>query len=312
MKMSPRPNINLTTVGKLSCIAQASVGFITDAAWSPDGAILAVAHGGGVSLWLNGFEPAPTRTIEHNAPVKAIAFSPDGAALATASSDMHVRLWSTVEDFVLVTLRGHHASVEGLAFSANGRLLASVSGDKTIRVVDMTDSIGSIVFNGHTGEVNSVAFGADDKILVSGGWDGTLRLWDIATRTERTAIQLNDWIRQIVPTPDRTAFAAACKDGTVQLFDFENGKQIASLTAHEGGVDSLAFSPDGSLLITGGRDNLIHVWDWRTQPATPLTTLSGHTKPVLALAFHPVGTLIVSGGGDNQVRLWSVVGAENT
>ena len=74
--------------------------------------------------------------------------------------------------------------------------------------------------------------------------------------------------------------------------------------AHAGGVDALAFSPDGALMASGGRDNAIRVWD--VDSARELMTLSAHRRPVLALDFNPAGTMLASGAGDNQVMLWAV------
>ncbi|MBL8134512.1 MAG: WD40 repeat domain-containing protein [Anaerolineae bacterium] len=310
--MSSRQTISPQTAYQVKVISQASLGFIARAAWSPDGGALAVAHGEEVSLWLEGFSPEPNRRIKHPTTVKSVAFAPDGAAFATGCSDMLVRLWSAVETFVLVTLRGHHSAVEGVAFSANGRLLASCSGDRTIRIVDMTDSIGSAVLSGHTSDVTGLAFNAAGDMLVSGGWDSTLRFWNVKDRSERAALTFADWLRDVVVSPSGEIIAAPCKDGSVYLVEFATQRQIAQLRAHPGGADCAAFSPDGAILATGGRDNAIRLWDWRSAPDQPLAVLQGHSKPVLTLSFHPVGTLLVSGGGDNLVNVWGVDGAGNT
>jgi WD40 repeat protein len=70
----------------------------------------------------------------------------------------------------------------------------------------------------------------------------------------------------------------------------------------------VAFSPDGTLLATGGRDSQIRIW--RVDTGEELVTLSDHSKPVLSLSFNPTGTLLVSGSGDNFVKLWVVPQAE--
>jgi len=63
-----------------------------------------------------------------------VAFSPDGARIATASNDKTVKLWDAATGRELFTLRGHTDSVDGLAFSPDGRILAAASEDGTVRL----------------------------------------------------------------------------------------------------------------------------------------------------------------------------------
>ena len=75
-------------------------------------------------------------------------------------------------------------------------------------------------------------------------------------------------------------------------------------SAHAGGADALAFSPDGRLLASGGRDSAIRIWD--VDAAREVMALKAHRRPVLALDFNPAGALLASGAGDNKVMLWAV------
>ena len=89
----------------------------------------------------------------------------------------------------------------------------------------------------------------------------------------------------------------------IRLWRLEDGSELPCWLAHAGGVDALAFSPDGGLLASGGRDKAIRIWD--LDSASELMTLTAHRRPVLALAFNPTGTMLASGAGDNQVMLWA-------
>lgn len=297
--------INATNVQQLSELAQTRCGFVSQLAWSPDGSMLALAHGGGFWLWTDNLVADPPRVgTGHNGPVKSVAFDPHGQVIATASADTTVRLWMATGVEAITIVRAHSHAVTAVAFSPDGRMLASAGGDGRIHILDMVDSAGTLGFVGHTSEITSLAFG--ENTLASGGWDKTIRLWDLRTRAPRIVIPLDEWVRDLAASPDGKVLAAACKDGSVRLIDFANGDVLRVIAAHEGGADAVAFSPDGKLLVTGGRDNVMKLWDLSASSDQPILQLSAHQKPVLTVAFHPDGTLIASGSGDNTVRLWGI------
>jgi WD40 repeat protein len=286
----------------LKPLARASCGFITRLAWSPDGGRLALAHGGGLWLWDDGFAAAPSRRLDgHTAPVKDAAFSPDGAILASASADATARLWDASTGQPLRTL-ALPDSVNAVAFSVDGRTLAFGGGGGALRLLDLAGDGGLSELDGHTGEITSLAFGGET--LASGGRDHTVRLWREGQAW--ASVPVGGVVRDLAASPDGRMLAAACRDGTVSLIDFSSGAVVRAWAAHENGADCAAFSPDGALLVTGGRDGAIKLWNLADLSEQPAAAFDAHRKPVLTAALHPGGALIVSGGGDNQVQLWGV------
>ena len=110
--------------------------------------------------------------------INEIAYSPDGALLAVASS-IGVWLYDT-NTYQEITLLTHTSVVYSVAFSPDGNTLASGSVDRTIRLWDVNMGTMKSTLTGHTGEVHSVTFSPDGKTLASGSLDGTVLLWDIA------------------------------------------------------------------------------------------------------------------------------------
>ena len=111
-------------------------------------------------------------------PVSALAFSPDGEWLASASFDRTVELSDSTTGELRPHLDLHTGNVECVAFSPDGRRLASGGEDRTVRVWDATTGREVLGLRGHTDQCGCVAFSPDGRRLASASTDGTIRLWD--------------------------------------------------------------------------------------------------------------------------------------
>ncbi len=117
---------------------------ITVVSYSDDGSLLAVGTETTVTVWdvTDPLNLSTVYTLTTDAPIRALAFAPDGTALAAAGGDPSapdaatstIRVWDLTSGEVSATLRGHTDAVNGLAFSPDGTRLASISFDGTLRV----------------------------------------------------------------------------------------------------------------------------------------------------------------------------------
>lgn len=98
--------------------------------------------------------------------------------------------------------------------------------------------------------------------------------------------------------------ATGCRDSQVRLWEVATGKLIAALTGHTGSVSSVAFSPDRTLLASGGSDRIIEGWDLASLKVRQ--SLVGHANIVSGIAFSPGGNTIASAGWDRVVKLWDL------
>jgi WD40 repeat protein len=87
------------------------------------------------------------------------------------------------------------------------------------------------------------------------------------------------------------------------MWDAATGECVATLEGHISGVYSVAFSPDGSRIASGGSDDTVRVWDAASREC--VATLEGHSSAVNSVAFSPDGSRIASGSYDNTVRVWN-------
>ena len=239
----------------------------------PSGNMLAAhSEDNNVKVWDAEKPDAPIAEFTETDQVRliwTIAFAPTGDLLAVGSREGAIYLWDFKRKERLKPFIGHTDHIWSLTFSPNGKRLVSGSSDGTNRLWDVASGEEIAEFpldEPHT--LMDIVFSPCGN-LIAGGLFGELRLWNAHTLTTLFAI----------PQPQRQkpyalAFSPCGKylaSGTwwekgmekmaIRLWDVASGENIATLWGHPTDIQSLAFSPDSTLLATGGFDCSILLWD---------------------------------------------------
>ena len=195
-------------------------------------------------------------------------------------------------------------------FSRDGTQFAvcSTQGDVEVWKVGIPSTVVSS--SGFKSTAYSVAFLEEGTALVSSHWGTTGKVfWDIATRemqrvlpplTERAGLQ-----KRMALSPCEELLAVDTADANIEVWHIPSETLIAELTEHENRGITLAFSPTGEYLVSGGWADEVYVWDtahWEKQHK-----LIAHTGWVVDIAFHPDGKLFVTSSRDmdGTARLWN-------
>jgi cytochrome c len=233
-----------------------------------DGRAATAGADGRIAIWTAG-NVQPDRVFEgHSAPIAALAVSPDGATLASASWDQTLRLWPLAGGAPRV-LEGHAQNVNGVAFAPDGRTLVSVSYDQSVRIWPLAGQ-GAPTVVAMPGPLNAVAVAGDGEISV-GGADGKVYfLTGAGARAGEVAAGPRPVI-SIAISPDGALVAAASIGGSVAVIDRKTRVLARTLVGPGLPVWSVAFLPDSRTLLTGGADNIIRRWNAATgDPVDPL------------------------------------------
>jgi sugar lactone lactonase YvrE len=230
---------------------EATLGGDVDGVWavafSPDGRLLAVAAGKTVKLWdvVTGAEQV---VLHGERGFHAVAFSPDGRMLA-AEYRSTVKLVDVERREVQATLAGHPSWIGSVAFSPDGGLLAAGGGGRTVTLWDLTTGELRAHLEPHVNVVHSIAFSPDGGLLVTGGGgeraSGTVELWVVQAGELWPTLEPHIEISLTVAfSPDGRLLAAGSGEGIVTLWDLATGKIRGNLKLSEGGILSIAFSPE--------------------------------------------------------------------
>jgi polar amino acid transport system permease protein len=306
--------------------------------------VLAIAVVAGLSLlvgiqyYLGGPLRLPVTSEIHD-----MELSPDRSLIAVGAEDGTIRLWEVpdelsvndLQDWPVRRLSGHQAPVLSVDFDTTGATLYSADQDGVIRQWDVASGeVLNVLESPEQEQLNYASLAADQLTLATIGDSGMIHVWDLPARGAsaagdgasgqiRQSIQSSEGADQAVAlSADGSLLAAA--DGTnIQIWDARSGEPVQKLEGywedeetqedwlgHQGEVIALAFSPNGTLLASGGADKIINFWELETGEVAWVG--EGHFAAVTTVGFDSEGAVALSGSADAKAKTWRIPGGKST
>lgn len=282
-------------------------GYVYPVAISHDGTTIASgAWDNEIRLWdANRLSPIK-RLLGHTSYLIRLEFGPNDRRLLSFGADKVLRLWD-VASGAEIRHRAWTGSGIGLAWHPDG-VHVYLPGASTERIE---------MWNTETGDVSERPFprlaeirhgpvSADGRFAVV-TMDGQYRV--VRTQDgQRVLPSPVDRVYEFGPTASADVLATIRRDApcVIDVWDLRSKRRIGTLRGHSGrSVWDIAFTPDGSRIVTAGDDQVIRIWDAETMDE--IVQLRGHKSYVWSLAFRPDGTQLISGSGDETVRVWDTL-----
>jgi WD40 repeat protein len=242
-------------------------------------------------IWTIDDPAAPPIVIANkDARLEDVGWSPDDAIVALADDDGVLRTFDAKSGAALHAWHEHKATIFGLVFSPDGTRIATASKDRTVRIVRADGTGVPQALFGHAEKVIGVAFAPSGDRLLSFGFDPVPRLWNVETGALMSVLS---------GVPAHPSAALRARLG--QPLSPSAGP-LVTLLGHTGGINGIAFSPDGTRLVTASSDLSARTWDAKTGAPIARHEIG---KLVNGAAWSPDGTRVVLAADDPAVQVWS-------
>ena len=317
-------------------------------AFSPDGKRIAAGCGQALRIW----DAATLKEIAllevpfHAA--EGLSLAPDGKTLAVMRSEGRLDLWDTAavkQRPVPREIDKCQGTIRAAAFAPKGTTLAVGVSPGAIHAVDLATEKTHFLGNSGDGPVAPLAFLPDGRSILGGSNraiigrtlpEGKPVAWSGFKHDSLTCLAVTRDGRRTASGGSAMMIVLSRANGETQVLD-----------GHPGGVQALAFSPDGGALVSGGKDRMLRLWEvatgkerrafggyawtravaysadgrllasggvdgvvrlWDARSSRQLAEFAGHRGPVNACVFSPDGGRLYSGGTDSTILIWDVAG----
>ena len=310
--------------------------YIAGVTFSPDGNAIVTASGDNTARLWTADGQLVKELRGHTRPLASALFSPDGKFVVTASADNTIRVWDSLDGRLITEYRGHSQAVNSVAFSADGQFIITADDDQTARLWPFhpgeRGTSSTVESWEHSAAVTSIASSPNGAEVAATTRDGKLWMDGVGMHRSVPFMYLVDRSAKVANvrfSPDGQSIATARGSAGViynidalrAFVDSSRSEFIyrevppagtvekkqaeadgVKLEGHTGDINSVAFSPNGSLVVTASADGTARVWEAAT--GKTVGELRGHAKSVNSASFSPDGKFIVTASDDATVRLW--------
>lgn len=266
------------------------------------------------------------RIREHGAAVYSLAAGRQPHTVFSASGDRYVTEWNVLTGKQVAFAVRLEQPGYATAYIAKFNLLLVANSIGGLHVINLLTSAEERYILNHSNGIFDLKFDEDRDILYVAGGDGVLSIWQLPSFELLRSIKLCDGkIRQIALSGDYrhaqshsdvssepyadsgfssvSLIALACGDGYLRILENNFYNELYTINAHTDGVTSVAWHPQKPVLLTGGKDAYIRIWN-RKEEFAEVLSIPAHNFAIYAIAFSPDGKLVATASRDKTIKIW--------
>jgi hypothetical protein len=295
---------------------------ITALAYSPDNSLLAVSGYREILLHKADGSGLVARLPGISEKITSLAFSPDGSILAAGGGTPaifgEVELWDVAHRKLQRSIKLTSDTLFGVSFSPDGAKLAFGGTDNAIHVIEVATGKELLGAKQHDGWVFGTVFSQDGSQIVSVSRDGAAKLTNVAGGVFIENInQLKGELVTIAREPKQDVVLVGGEEGVPRLYLMHRPRAliigdtstlIREYEKQDGGLVSVAFSPDAQLIAVGGSADVVQVY--KTETGERVASFKGHQGGIYTLTFAPDSRHLAASGFDGMVRIYDVKAAQ--
>jgi WD40 repeat protein len=241
---------------------------------------------------------------DHQGSVYALAPGLTRESIFSGSSDRFIASWNlatgTAEEFSAQL----PAPVYSLLHLTDQQVLFAGNGAGSVHCITTAERREAKILQLHQAPIFDLAASRQHQLLFTAGGDGQFAVVDLKELQLLKIRKLcTEKVRNIALHSNQQVVAVACGDGMIRLFHLPEVTEIDCFVAHRSSVNCVSWSPDGKLLLSGGKDAHLNVWAYENA-FTLLESIPAHNYAIYSIVWSPDGTYFSTGSRDKTVKIW--------
>lgn len=259
-----------------------------------------------IRVWNSSTNQELLRCTVPNMTCHAMEFMKDGKSIVSAWDDGKIRVFYPESGKLMYMIKdAHNKGVTAIATTSDCKRIISGGGEGQVRVWNVTATSHNLVeaMKEHKGSVSCIKVRKNDEMCISASSDGTCIIWDLRRFVRNQVIFANTLFKCVCYNPGESQVITSGTDRKIGYWEAYDASQIRELDgSRSGSINGMDISPDGVMLVTGGDDKLIKVWNYNTGEVTYVGM--GHSSSITRLRICPNMRIIISVSADGAVLRW--------